>query len=136
VRPLRVLLSHVRMTLLSAPCTRGTVAYYSAASQARSEGRASRAAARGFNPLWALRPHWNKRKYGAGKLKLPRAQKFLRKLSAFSARTLKNFASPVIGRKNLKKAVLRGAKLLAYPGRLHVVGWPCRWPNSSLFSFP
>ena len=31
-------------------CTRGTVAYYSGASQARSEGRVSRAAARRSNP--------------------------------------------------------------------------------------
>ena len=104
------------MTLLLALCTRGTVSYYSAASQARNEGRASRAAGRGSNPLWALRLHWNNRKYGASKLKLPRAKEFLRKLTAFSARTLKNFASPVIGRKNLKNVGFKGSQIIGLPG--------------------
>ena len=114
--------SLVRMILLPAPCTRRTIVYYSAASQARNEGRASRAAARGSNSLWALRRHWNNRKYGASKLKLPRAKVFLRKLTAFAARTLKNFASPVIGRKNLKNVGFKGSQIIGLPGARTCLG--------------
>jgi hypothetical protein len=120
VRPSRVLLSQVHI-LLPARCTRVTVSY-SAASQTRSEGRVSQAAVRGSNPLWALRRHWNNRKYGASKLKLPCVKEFLRKLAAFSACTLKNFASPVIGRKNLKNVGFKGSQIISLPGVPTCVG--------------
>jgi len=36
--------------------------------QSRLQGLASRAAAQGANLQWALTRHWNRRRYGAGKL--------------------------------------------------------------------
>ena len=45
--------------------------------------------ARGANLYWMFTRHWNKLQYGAGKLSLPHATEFLRKLSAVWARVLK-----------------------------------------------
>lgn len=90
--------------------------------QGRAKGQASRAAARGSNPLWALRRHSNNLKYGASKLKLPRAKEFLRKLTAFSAPTLTNFANPVLGRKNLKNVGFKGSQIIGLPGARTCLG--------------
>ena len=82
----------------------------------QKKGRVSRTAARGANLQGTPRRHWNNRKYGGSKLKLPHAKEFLRKLFAFSAHTLKNFASPVIGRKYLKNFGFKGSQIIDLPG--------------------
>ena len=75
------------------------------------------AARHGRGTAWArhamcessLRRHWNNRKCVAGKLRFPRAEEFLRKLSAFRARAQKMFTGPVLGRKSFKESRFEGA---------------------------
>jgi len=51
----------------------------------------------------SLRRHWNNRKYGVSNLKFPHAKEFLRKLGTISARAVRKFTSPVLGRKKLER---------------------------------
>lgn len=60
---------------------------------------------RGANFKGSLRRQWNNRKCGAGKVRLPHAKEFLRKISKIWARDLKTFASPALDRKSLKSMV-------------------------------
>jgi len=76
----------------------------------RSEGRASRAAAWGANPLGALRRHWNNLKCGASKVRFPHATQFLRKLFTNSARAVKKVRQPSPRPQNLEAYRFEGAR--------------------------
>jgi hypothetical protein len=64
---------------------------------------ASWTAAQGANLKGELKRHWNKRKYGASKLRFPHAKEFLQKLSAIWAHTLKNVSQPSSKLKQFKE---------------------------------